>query len=152
MAEAQWVPTDKDVRDVERMCSYWLPEKYIADILGVSLHQYRTSLVDDPRLARAQDLGKATGADRLYNTAFRVAVDQKNVNMLMFCLKSQEGWRDSDPTTVNIANFSGNLPTTEEAIKILERSQKRQLAKPVEVKPLDEDVPLSANAEKSNGN
>jgi hypothetical protein len=135
-----WTPTAIDLEQIEKMSKYWLPEKYICDILKVTLHQYRETKKDDPRIDLAERTGKAHGAKRLYETAFNVAVDNKNVNMLMFVLKSQEGWRDSDPTNINIANFQGDLPTTEEAIKILERSQRRQLDKPVEVVPLDQDV------------
>lgn len=135
-----WTPTNNDIQQIEAMCQYWLPEKYIATILGVTVGQYQKAKLNDQRVERAEESGRAKGARRLYQTAFQVAVENKNVNMLTFVLKSQEKWRDSDPANINIANFSGSLPTTEEAIKILEKYQQRSIKGDVEVVPLDEDV------------
>ncbi len=142
-----WEPSRLDIENIYKMSQYWLPEQYIADLLGVKLSDYRKVREEREDISKAESTGRAFGANRLYKTAFEIAVDKRNVNMLTFVLKAQEGWRDSDPTNVNIANFSGSLPTTEEAIKILERSQNRRLSAPVEVAPLDEDIPLPAEEE-----
>ena len=132
-----WTPTAADIEHITRMCKFWLPEHYIAEILNVTLNQYRRARDADPRIAKAEAQGRAHGAKRLYETTFEVAVEKKNVNMLMFVLKSQEKWRDSDPINLNIANFSGQLPTNEEAILILQKATQPRLAGPVEIAPLE---------------
>lgn len=122
----EWTPTNADITHIERMSKFWLPEKYIAEILGVSLHQYREARERDPRILKSETLGKALGAEKLYETAFHVAVNTRDVKMLQFILRAQEGWRDSDPAQIQIANFSGASMTNEEALKILEKHTKRQ--------------------------
>ncbi len=140
MGDYTWTATNQDIEQIEKMSAYWLPEKYIASILGITLTQYHDSRASDERITKAEDAGRARGAKRLYETAFIVAVEQQDVKMLTFCLKAQEKWRDSDPPNINIQNFSGSLPTTEEAIRIIERMNRRQVAQTIEVKPLEEDV------------
>jgi hypothetical protein len=128
------VPTANDLAKIEIMSGYWLPQHYQATLLDVPIDVFRKAAREDPLVKKALDKGKALGADKLHRRAFEMAIEDRNPTMMIFALKAQENWRDGDSHNVMINAFNvKELPSMEDAVRVIEASNQRKCIEPVKV-------------------
>lgn len=92
---------DKDIRNVKKYASVGATHELIAYFLGVSIDTVRSRIRDEGSdFAKAYNSGRTKGLLSLLNTAFYLAVEKKNVAVLIFLLKTVGGLREKDAPPV----------------------------------------------------
>lgn len=93
MAKA-WIPTDRDIVQVERMAKIGMTVEQIAVVLGRGRRSMFKDLKAHPDLQAAYDRGKQFGIDEISNTAYAMALSGKVPAMTIFWLKCQARWKE----------------------------------------------------------
>lgn len=84
------IPRDEKVAAiVERLAGIGVPEKTLAQVIGMSVTTMQKLYANE--LAN----GRAKGDSKLMDTAFHLAVEKRNVTMLIFLLKTRLGMKEN---------------------------------------------------------
>lgn len=111
--------TDKEYKQIQSMAAIRVTEEQMAYILGIPPATFFRMLKRDKRLSDSIKNGKANGSAKIKKRAYEIAMSGDSPSMLMFWLKTQERWSESDKFTLPEGD------STKEAVKKMS-SEERQ--------------------------
>jgi hypothetical protein len=109
--------TDKELRQIERLARY-LTQEQIGDVLEIATRTLKRKLADDPRALARYKRGKGQTIAAIARSLIFKAL-AGDTTCMIFYLKTQAGWRETDPRQIPVSEIS-KLPDKE-----LERENRR---------------------------
>lgn len=117
MAKTRALLTDDEVRQLEKLAAVLTVEQ-LGDYFGISGRHLRRRFADDPVLMSAYKRGKSRAVSGVA-TKLLAMCHEGNVTAMIFYLKTQAGWRETDPKFVPVPKIA------ELSERDLEREQRR---------------------------
>lgn len=96
--------TDTQIKQIQRLARY-LTQEQMADVLEISSRTLRRRLADDPRVLASYKKGKGDTIAAVARSLIFQALGG-NTTAAIFFLKTQAGWRETDPRMVDISEIS----------------------------------------------
>lgn len=87
---------EQQLKELETMAAIGLPYHHISAIFGFSKSAFEDLIVRDQQVKEVLLKGRAKAAAKAYRTAYQMAVEERNPTMLIFWLKTREGWKESE--------------------------------------------------------
>lgn len=94
MRKREFIPTEKDIAQVERMAKIGMTTEHIAIVLGRGKKSLFRDFEAFPELREAYERGAKAGVDEVSNTAYQMAISGKVPAMTMFWLKCRARWKE----------------------------------------------------------
>lgn len=91
----KFVLSDKQIEELETMAGLGIPMESIAAIFGMSKDTLEARVKDQAGVKSAIERGKGKVRATIYQTAYNQAMSG-NTAMLIFWLKTREGWKETD--------------------------------------------------------
>lgn len=104
--------TPDEIRQLETMSGLRLPTHQIAAILGLSKTHLEVLIKKDDAARNAVEMGRAVASTTVRQRAYEQAIGG-NTTMLIFWLKTQEGFRETDRLELSGPN-GGPIESTRE--------------------------------------
>lgn len=99
-------------KTVQALAQYGVPEQQIAYIVGMKDTRTLHKLYDD-ELKK----GRASADSKLLQTAYSMAVDDKNTSMLIFLMKTRLGMKETN--AVEVSNPDGSMSNAPQIIQLV---------------------------------
>lgn len=90
-----------DIDQVRRLASRGLSEEQIADSLGISRRTLSYRKAESAQFAQAIKTGRAQAISFVSNKLMKL-IDEGNITAIIFFLKTQAGWRETQKIEANI--------------------------------------------------
>lgn len=97
--------TEEQKGHIERLAPY-LTSEQLADYVGVARRTLYDIMERDPDVAARYKKGKALVVAEIAENLVRKALDG-NLSAMVFYLKTQAGWRETDPIGINVDGDQG---------------------------------------------
>jgi len=91
--------TPTETKELQRLAGLGLSVEQCANVMGYSRATLFRRIKDDPKCLRLYKIGKDQAAGKIAGKLFEQAMDG-NVACIIFYLKTQCGWRETDHNTV----------------------------------------------------
>jgi hypothetical protein len=109
--------TPEQIAQIEKLAPVMTQEQ-IADFFGLGGRTFRQRITDNAQVSASYKKGKAAAIAGVVQNLLK-ACAKGNVTAMIFYLKCQAGWRETDPKQVDISDIS------KLSDKELEREKKR---------------------------
>ena len=90
----KWKPTEKELKEVEALAGYGLPNDTIADFFGIHRNTFETMFKSNTALRYAVTNGIAKAKANVTKTAYEMAMSKKHPAMTIFYLKTRLRWSE----------------------------------------------------------
>lgn len=104
MARPLKILTDDQIGQLEKLAAVLTVEQ-LADYFGMHAATLRRKFARDPEIMRAYKRGKSRAVSGVA-TKLLAMCDKGNVTAMIFYLKTQAGWRETDPKQIDVSEIS----------------------------------------------
>lgn len=103
---------EKDAKTVQALAQYGVPEKQIGVVVGIKDTRVLKRLYEEEIEA-----GRATADSKLLQTAYEMAVVDKNPTMAIFLMKTRLGMKETN--AVELSNPDGSMSSEPHVIRLV---------------------------------